>query len=458
MATSFRYGANGSYKSASAVWFDLLPNLRAGRVCVTNVEGMQPLDVIQKRLGEKFPDSTRLIRISSRNQDGIKLWQNWFCWMPIGAFVLIDECQDLFGKHVGFKMQNQVYKPFEEFEDLLPSGFKKLFYDAWQPVDMDSLDAGELDDTGRTQFDEKGRLLYPFEFNGAFMRHRKYNWDIVLLTPDWKQIPSEIKGCAEIAKGHVNKDILFSKRKPRIYEHHPTASTSKPSANDLVYRQKVPVEVHLLYASTGTGKTTKSGVGSALFKQPKLYIAFLIFVASVVGFIYVINDRLSSGEAESSPAPQQSEATTSQNTDVYQNINQKAGAVSAVVGSVNDLNVSDKKGGDVLSSVASFFPFLVDVKQAYITAFNVKRSDGKTSFDLVFKVEVSDGNYYVSNKILKELDVDLQVIDECLIKLKNGNSFAYVTCPPLDNSPIELVRNEKIETNEKPEKPEVKLF
>ncbi|PSU02748.1 hypothetical protein C9I92_25090, partial [Photobacterium ganghwense] len=31
MAVSFRYGANGSYKSASAVWFDLLPNLRAGR-------------------------------------------------------------------------------------------------------------------------------------------------------------------------------------------------------------------------------------------------------------------------------------------------------------------------------------------------------------------------------------------------------------------------------------------
>ncbi|PSU20272.1 toxin [Photobacterium phosphoreum] len=456
MATSFRYGANGSYKSACAVWFDLLPALREGRICVTNVEGMQPLDIIQKRLGEKFPDSTKLIRINSRNKDGIALWQSWFCWMPIGAFVLIDECQDLFGKHVGFKMQNQAYKPFEDFESLLPDGFKKLFYDAWKPVDISTLDAGELDDTGRTQFDEKGRLLYPFEFNGAFMRHRKYNWDIVLLTPDWKQIPSEIKGCAEVAKGHVNKDMMFNKRKPRIFEHHPTASSSKPSANDLVYRQKVPVEVHLLYSSTGTGKITKSGAASALFKQPKLYVVFLIFVLCIVGLIYVVSSRLSNVEDSSTQVLEQNKVTEVQSSGDHQKDIDQSRSVSRGVVVPDGSGVVNKNDAGFMGSLVEIFPFIQNVKQAYITAFNVNKSDGKVTFDLVFKVEAQSGDYYVPNSTLKSLDVDLEIIDECLVRLKQNGRFVYVTCPPAFNG---IDKDDKSElTNDLESKPTVNLF
>ena len=43
MATSFRYGHGGSYKSACAVWFDLLPALREGRICITNIHGLGDL-------------------------------------------------------------------------------------------------------------------------------------------------------------------------------------------------------------------------------------------------------------------------------------------------------------------------------------------------------------------------------------------------------------------------------
>ncbi|HIF9476085.1 TPA: zonular occludens toxin domain-containing protein [Photobacterium damselae] len=430
MATSFRYGANGSYKSACAVWFDLLPNLRAGRVCVTNVEGMQPLDVIQKRLGEKFPDSTRLIRISSRNQDGIFLWQNWFCWMPIGAFVLIDECQDLFGKHVGFKMEKQQWKPFDEFADKLPSNFSELFYSSWKPVDLSVIDAGELDDTGRTQYDEQGRLLYPFEFNGAFMRHRKYNWDIVLLTPDWKQIPSEIKGCAELAKGHVNKDCFFSKRKPRIFEHHPTASASKPTKEDLVYRQKVPVDVHLLYSSTGTGQVTKSGMASALFKQPKLYISFIIFLACVGYFVYALSSVLSDS-SESDKKNVESNQVSHSSSSNTKNGNTQDSSVSGGVDSAAVSNDDSKKSSGFVSSVATFFPFINDAKSAYITALNVSRVDGHTNLDLMFKVIGPSGRYYVPNSTLVSLGTEVKILDECLVELKHDNQSVYVSCPPI---------------------------
>ncbi|RZP71667.1 zonular occludens toxin domain-containing protein, partial [Vibrio vulnificus] len=68
MAVYFRHGSNGSYKSAYATWFELLPALRAGRLVVTNIEGLKPLEEIENILGEKFPPSAKLIRIFTRSE------------------------------------------------------------------------------------------------------------------------------------------------------------------------------------------------------------------------------------------------------------------------------------------------------------------------------------------------------------------------------------------------------
>lgn len=38
MAVYFRHGSNGAYKTAYAVWFEILPALRQGRIVVTNIE------------------------------------------------------------------------------------------------------------------------------------------------------------------------------------------------------------------------------------------------------------------------------------------------------------------------------------------------------------------------------------------------------------------------------------
>ena len=101
------------------------------------------------------------------------------------------------------------------------------------------------------------------------MEPRHYNWDIVLLTPDFAQIPKELKGVAELAKQHKGKDgIFFSNRKPRILEHDPTRTVTKPSKDDVVYNLKVPLDVHLLYASTVTGQITKSGLRKNIFLNP----------------------------------------------------------------------------------------------------------------------------------------------------------------------------------------------
>ncbi len=62
------------------------PALREGRIVVTNIEGLKPKEFIEELLGEKFPDSARLIVIFTRSSEGVMLWQNWFNWMPLGAF------------------------------------------------------------------------------------------------------------------------------------------------------------------------------------------------------------------------------------------------------------------------------------------------------------------------------------------------------------------------------------
>ena len=174
MAVYFRHGSNGAYKSAYVVWFEILPALRAGRIVVTNVEGLKPLEEIEKILGEKFPVTAKLIRIFSRSETGVWLWQNWFNWMPCTALVVIDECQDLYTADVGFKREKSQAVPFENFKDKLPDGFNDLFHECWGKIDVDNLQPGDQDDIGEVETDEQGRILYPFNFYGAFMRHRKY--------------------------------------------------------------------------------------------------------------------------------------------------------------------------------------------------------------------------------------------------------------------------------------------
>ncbi|WP_338454770.1 zonular occludens toxin domain-containing protein [Aeromonas veronii] len=277
MAVIIRHGPNGSYKSASAVWYDLLPALRQGRICITNLEGCYPLEDIEKRLGEKFPDSTRLYRINIIHDDALRLWRRWFHWAPVGSFILMDEVQDIYPDK-SWKESDLDYQPIETYKDQLPVGLIEDYYlalDACKPEQFESCD---YDDTGSLLFDENGRVVYPKTLNGAFKRHRKFNWDIVCVTPDINDISPMVRGCAELAKAQSNKDSFFwYKRKPRIYEHNPR-SNGVPAANSPVYREKVPLAAFLLYKSTQTGKHTKSGQSKGPFSSPVFYFYALLIV------------------------------------------------------------------------------------------------------------------------------------------------------------------------------------
>lgn len=278
MAVVIRHGPNGSYKSASAVWYDLLPALRQGRICITNLEGCYPLEDIEKRLGEKFPDSTRLYRINIIHDDALRLWRRWFHWAPVGSFLLMDEVQDIYPDK-SWKESDLDYQPIETYKDQLPPGLIEDYYAALDACKPEQFDSCDYDDTGSLLFDDNGRIVYPNTLNGAFKRHRKFNWDIVCVTPDINDISPMVRGCAELAKAQSNKDSFFLyRRKPRIYEHNPRQN-GVPTANSPVYREKVPLAAFLLYKSTQTGKHTKSGQSKGPFSSPLFYFyAFLMLV------------------------------------------------------------------------------------------------------------------------------------------------------------------------------------
>jgi len=443
MAVSFRYGGNGSYKSAYAVWFEVVPALRAGRLVVTNIEGLKSLNSIEKLLGEKFPPSARLIRIFSRSQEGVELWQNWFSWMPVGALIIIDECQDLFTKKVGFNMDKIIYKPLETFTPDLPPDFEPYFYSRWQSQDPSKFDDGDIDDTGRTQLDENNRLLYPFNFYGAFMRHRKYQWDIVMLTPDWTAIDSSLKGCAQSAYGHRSTDTFFRKRRPRIFSHLPNTTSTKPSKSDAasVTSIKIPIEVFALYKSTGTGGFNASLADLTMLKSPKLIAALFVAVASLIYLANGINNVFFS---ETKAVVQQGKTGVSGSAIVPAN----SQSVITDLSQTNQTNIENSGGVDngndyLQASTVSIhhvnvftrhFPNF-DTSIVYISAVNRVRHSSYETVDYLFRFDSDGRSQYLSSVIFDQLGYTFRMIDDCVLQVNYGNASQLVLCPPFE--PIE---------------------
>lgn len=441
MAVSFRYGGNGSYKSAYAVWFEVLPALRAGRLVVTNIEGLKSLDSIEKLLGEKFPPSARLVRIFSRSIEGIELWQNWFSWMPIGALIIIDECQDLFTKKVGFNMEKFLYKPLDGFLPDLPKDFSEYFYSRWQTQDPSKLDDGDVDDTGRTQLDENNRLLYPFNFYGAFMRHRKYQWDIVMLTPDWTAIDTSLKGCAQNAFGHRSTDTFFRKRRPRIFSHLPNTSSTKPTKSDAanVTSIKIPIEVFALYKSTGTGGFNSSLADLTMLKSPKFIAALLVMVLSISYLAYGVHNVFFS---DPKTVVQQNETAVSAR-QVVSSSGEPAVNDLSQVDKTNIKNIVglDNSNDSVQVSSISIHPVNVFTRHfpnfdtslaVYVSSVNRVKHSNYESVDYLFRFDSDRGSQYLSSTIFDQLGYKFKMIDDCVLKVTYGQSSQFVLCPPFE--------------------------
>lgn len=446
MAVSFRHGSNGAYKTAYLTWFEILPALREGRIVVTNIEGIKPKESIEKLIGEKFPDSARLIRIFTRSKEGIELWQNWFSWMPIGAFVAIDECQDLYCPEVGFKREKFLARPLSDFIDLLPSDFSELFYSRWLPVDPDSFEDGDTDDCERTQLDENNRLLYPDNFYGAFMRHRKYQWDIVLLTPDYTSIPTWLRGCAGEAYSHRSTDTFFRKRRPRIFNHPPKSTKTAPSSKTdfaSCSSKKIPVDVFALYKSTGTGGFNETKSDISILKSPKFILVVLVGILAIGKFFWDLTYVLSDSDVgevqnvvETSSSSKQSNVSSSSSSSVPQGNIQENRSRSDGLGSRVNTSETGFESDLVFDDVNPFyesFSIFNGSDAVYLTSVDIryrKHLGLNPLSSYVFRIDKGRDTFYLRSDVLMRYGYRFELIDDCLIQVSSVNVARFLTCPP----------------------------
>lgn len=263
MPIKIHYGPPGSFKTSGALGDDFLREAKAGRVVVTNVRGLT-----RDRVIDQFPDLPEtfdVIHVDDKTEEGRDKLAKWFHWVPKGAFIFLDEVQDIWPKR-------------------------------WRDADIKALDyPGGL--SAATKADR------PFCWDQAFDKHRHWNWDMVLTTPSYKKVRDDVKGVADMAYKH--KDLALVGWMGRYMEAAHLADDSGASQSDFlnVVQKKVPAYVFKLYDSTTTGQFSVTRSGFNLFASPRI----LILLAVLCGALYIGFGRrdvtLFSGAAKTATSP-----------------------------------------------------------------------------------------------------------------------------------------------------------
>lgn len=418
MAASIFHGAPGSFKSASAVWFEVLPALRKGRLVVTNIEGILPLEEIETELQETFPDSAKLWRLSSQNEEGLQLWRNWYHWMPTGALVLIDEVQDVYPTETSFKPETCNYKHIDNYKNLIPEQWYTYHYEQLEKFKPDDLTSGDVDDLGRELFNEHGHIIYPKTLKECYMRHRKYNWDIICCTPDITSVHKYIRNVSQYAYSHKYFDglagIPYYNRRPRIFEHNPKLDGKTPSKANTTTWKKIPLEVHKCYKSTATGGITK-GQGKNFLYSPTFAFPVAMVFCCILYWVWYFTSSESS--------PEETKTTTEQ----------------TVVSAKKDTGTDNRHVDvQVLDGEPIFLGLPYDAKKAFVTAVQSKKIGQRIIREYVFEF-ISDeyGSFSVNSIELLELGYTVKYVSSCNVLLNQGEFTYRAVCTPTPYSPVQ---------------------
>ncbi len=245
MPIKIHHGPPGSFKTAGAMADDFIREARAGRVIVTNVRGVtreRCLDHIPD-----LPDTFDVIHVPDDSEEGRERWAKWFHWVPKGAFIFVDEVQDIWPKR-------------------------------WRDADIRALDYPG----GLTQAKNDDR---PFCWDQAWDKHRHWNWDIVATCPSYAKVRDDIKNVADAAYKH--KDLALVGWTGRYVEAMHLADDSGKVASDFmnIQQKRVPSLVFKLYDSTSTGVFRVNKNGFNLFKSPRVVMLLgILAVALYFGF------------------------------------------------------------------------------------------------------------------------------------------------------------------------------
>ena len=430
MAAIIFHGPPGSYKTSSAIWFELLAALRQGRIVITNIEGMKPLSAIEKELDEQFPDGAELWRVSTQNDVGLELMRSYFHWAPIGAQIIIDEVQDVFPTERSFKPEHYDYQHIDTHKSQLNNDWYDTHIKLLENIKPKDLEEADVDDLNQTRFDEHGHIIYPTTLKESFMRHRKYNWDIVVCTPDITQVNMLIRGACEAAFNHSSKDVFgkvipYFHRRPRIRQHPPKESGLQAKKSDINKFRKVPTDVHKLYKSTSTGKITASGVGDSPLQSPGFILAVIMLSCVLVFFILFLAGVFKPAESGQMDGQQTSQT--------HQNSSKSPGETESKSHAVpGHSNTAQNHNQARLADLLMMLPH--QPKALYLTATNEVYENGQlVNIEMYFEAVTDNGSVYLSANDIRRLGLKVSRADQCRSTLTFGKQSVGVYCEPSNN-------------------------
>jgi zona occludens toxin len=240
MSIKIHHGPNGSYKTSGAIQDDAVPALKEGRLIITNVRGFTLERVLQ--VMPDLPSSVDIINLDLESLDDMERMRTWFQWAPRGAFIIFDETQLVFPK-------------------------------AWRERDLERFDF-----PGGPE--EAAKADRPMSWLDGWTRHRHWNWDIVLTTPNIAYIRDDIRMTCEMAYKHSNLAVIGISGRYKEAQHD--AQVNRPPMEGTVIEYKrIKPDTFRLYQSTATGVTQDTKAGKSLLRSPKL-LALLAFMALLV--------------------------------------------------------------------------------------------------------------------------------------------------------------------------------
>lgn len=424
MSAVIFHGAPGSYKSASLMWYEILPALRKGRLVVTNIEGVLPLEDIEQAIDEAFPKGAEIWRVSSQSEQGLNLWRNWFHWIPPSALIVMDEVQDIFPTETSFKPEKHDYLHVSNYKDLIPEHFYTRHLELLDDFKSDESTAGDTDDLKEELVNEHGHIIYPRNLKEAYMRHRKYQWDIINATPDITAVHKYIRGVCEFGYKHkyfmVLESIPYYFRRPRIHEHSPKESGASIKKGDKIVWKKIPLDVHKCYKSTATGNITKRK-GANILASWAVVFPFALVVMCLLYGIYLF-----AGFGGVEPA-------TGETNQVH--IEDTKKPISAY-----DSDANFSSGGD--GNVSLKLPFAAD--KIWFTGEQSKYDSGILIERLMtFTISVNGSEFSTNSEDLKNFGFKIQYINPCLVTLRKDKKSSPVSCRPVRYEPREPERAER---------------
>jgi zona occludens toxin len=264
------------------------------------------------------------------------------------------------------------------------------------------------------------------------MRHRHYNWDILLATPDIKEIAGFIRSVCEVAYCHSSKDAIpipYYKRRPRILEHLPKSNGTTVGKNDIVSFKKVPLDVFKLYKSTATGNTTKSGAGQSpfTFKLVAGFAFILLYILYMVFFFFDDDSDKVSVQANKSKATQiQSNKTIDQK--FKKSIKKGGGDGVKDMPSIDDVSFRDANVSAIITG-NNFVNLPYAASAIYINGITtVTHGNHQVSRDYVFTLYVHDKPFSVSSDSLLDMGYKVFYKKPCLVELRSDIGSNYVYC------------------------------